>query len=623
MKKMTIVALILVALGGCDEDEDPSCVAGSLVACPCAGGAIGWQRCEGGYFGRCDCPPAATDHANDGDDGDDAVPGPVALEPDDDGACGAVVCPEVAAPCPSVSECDGALASGARVSVRTASSEYQTQALYLASWLCDEASSTYLYEWARQRAFGGGGNIGFAGFTFGMNANSSRSEQQREFRSWQRQRCESDVSDFSEEAVASMLSSIEDSTAPLRAWASCVHDVVGAYASCRRSAGGFARAGYPTVQGLILESSDLEVPRGSAFELRVRWCGVPGSVESQVAEVRDFEVSGATCAGPAAVAPGALLCPGDVTVRCTRTSSDAVRASLNVLVSSPGGSQTAMTASAYMPATCGDTNGPCCNDRCAFPEDECIEGWCAPRCHPGERRCTNGDCETASATSCGAACQICEAPPGARATCTAGQCAFECMGSTTRCGRGCVELSTDEENCGACGHVCRDDQMCRSGACGCPAGEVECRGVCQASCTEVCDGVDNDRDGEIDEGCPVLTARFYGDDCNQGCNCAVGSGSALRESVALRPGQCYDLQVPNRAAQIDFLRQEACRRGRSIRISLYKQAGCRGSVPQTRWDMIYACDWASHAYNLNCFDSNNDRIGDYDNHVVSIRVSWE
>ena len=45
------------------------------------------------------------------------------------------------------------------------------------------------------------------------------------------------------------------------------------------------------------------------------------------------------------------------------------------------------------------------------------------------------------------------------------------------CAGDCVDTSTDEANCGACGNTCQPGTACIDGAC-CPAGQIECDGVC-------------------------------------------------------------------------------------------------------------------------------------------------
>ncbi|HEY2775927.1 MAG TPA: hypothetical protein VGK20_17935 [Candidatus Binatia bacterium] len=67
------------------------------------------------------------------------------------------------------------------------------------------------------------------------------------------------------------------------------------------------------------------------------------------------------------------------------------------------------------------------------------------------------------------------APVGTGAACGAGD---------TNCNNVCVNLETDEDNCGACGTVCDDTQICAIGVCTCPMGEVGCSGTCTNTATD-------------------------------------------------------------------------------------------------------------------------------------------
>jgi hypothetical protein len=55
-----------------------------------------------------------------------------------------------------------------------------------------------------------------------------------------------------------------------------------------------------------------------------------------------------------------------------------------------------------------------------------------------------------------------------------------CPRSLTRCGRDCVELRTDPQNCGDCGVTCVAPRVCADAACAdvCPAGQTLCDGGC-------------------------------------------------------------------------------------------------------------------------------------------------
>ena len=87
----------------------------------------------------------------------------------------------------------------------------------------------------------------------------------------------------------------------------------------------------------------------------------------------------------------------------------------------------------------------------------------------------------------------------------AGQCV--CPVGTTACGDGqCANTQTDPDHCGTCGIACDGGSgTCKSGTC---------------ATAEVCDGVDNDFDGAVDEGtlCPANQV------CRSGrCGCPEGT----------------------------------------------------------------------------------------------------
>ncbi|HVU00937.1 MAG TPA: hypothetical protein VHE30_04265 [Polyangiaceae bacterium] len=60
------------------------------------------------------------------------------------------------------------------------------------------------------------------------------------------------------------------------------------------------------------------------------------------------------------------------------------------------------------------------------------------------------------------------------AGCSSGVVGGECKDGYSRCGRLCLDLRADEQNCGACGVVCENGQACVDGTCGGPTeGGVE------------------------------------------------------------------------------------------------------------------------------------------------------
>lgn len=53
-----------------------------------------------------------------------------------------------------------------------------------------------------------------------------------------------------------------------------------------------------------------------------------------------------------------------------------------------------------------------------------------------------------------------------------------CSSGLTQCGQNCVDLTTDQFNCGACGNFCGAGASCIEGACVCDAGFTDCNSFC-------------------------------------------------------------------------------------------------------------------------------------------------
>jgi hypothetical protein len=76
-------------------------------------------------------------------------------------------------------------------------------------------------------------------------------------------------------------------------------------------------------------------------------------------------------------------------------------------------------------------------------------------------------------------------------TCIAGQCVPSCEAGLTNCVEFCADTNNDPANCGEYGHICETGQSCINGQCtGCDTSEIDCNGACcptgQACCDDTC-----------------------------------------------------------------------------------------------------------------------------------------
>jgi hypothetical protein len=124
---------------------------------------------------------------------------------------------------------------------------------------------------------------------------------------------------------------------------------------------------------------------------------------------------------------------------------------------------------------------------------------------------------SSDAQNCGACGQACPTTQ----VCSAGACG--CPTDRLLCGASCIDSSSDDQNCGGCGNACRDSEVCSSGACVCPTGQALCGDSC----------VDQQSDESNCGACG--TACSGGQICASGtCECPTGQ--------ALCDGACVDTQ---------------------------------------------------------------------------------
>jgi hypothetical protein len=185
---------------------------------------------------------------------------------------------------------------------------------------------------------------------------------------------------------------------------------------------------------------------------------------------------------------------------------------------------------------CGGPNCPPCSQGqgCLSSNDcgpglICQGGICVVvTCPPGMFDCDgqsfNG-CEVDTQTdpqNCGGCGMVCPQPPNTVVTCTNGACSFFCSTGFGDCdndmNNGCETFLSSNSNCGACGVICPNGFTCQNGTCvqNCTDNDQDgfttCNGDCndsnaaiKPSAQEICNGVDDDCDGQIDEGLGTIT----------------------------------------------------------------------------------------------------------------------
>jgi hypothetical protein len=108
----------------------------------------------------------------------------------------------------------------------------------------------------------------------------------------------------------------------------------------------------------------------------------------------------------------------------------------------------------------------------------------------------------------------------------------DCLGDAKVCGGTCVELASDNLNCGACGHACPGGQVCSTGTCAttCAAGLVDVGGACVNPLTDLAH-------------CGA-TASAAGTACAAGSVCSAGTCAlTCQAGLSTCGGKCVDPQV--------------------------------------------------------------------------------
>jgi stigma-specific protein Stig1 len=255
------------------------------------------------------------------------------------------------------------------------------------------------------------------------------------------------------------------------------------------------------------------LPDGSSVK-----CGPPAILEDQDGGGGPEVISGCLDASPLACDAGTALSADQQTL--TAGCACLLSTDLCFIINIPPGSDQPQPGPAASPEQCTQSAIAACQSAgnvVVTPNDpDCPQpGVCDPGCTDGHV-CMEGSC-----------------------VCPSGQ---------TECGGACVDTSSDEANCGSCGHACASGETCESGVCTTPGptcGDGQCdSGETPANCSQDCgacgngvcdpgemcpqdcghetncsDGVDDDGDGKVDcddEDCRGKNRSGGGDDTNPG-----------------------------------------------------------------------------------------------------------
>ena len=126
----------------------------------------------------------------------------------------------------------------------------------------------------------------------------------------------------------------------------------------------------------------------------------------------------------------------------------------------------APTCSGDVPRTCNSAGQWVNGSACPFL---CSAGACTGVCEPGDRQCSGQQIRTCGSNAQWQTATNCPAVAGATSYCSASACTFDCNLDYDDCddnpANGCeVNLDTDANNCGQCGHSCCGG-TCGSGTC--------------------------------------------------------------------------------------------------------------------------------------------------------------
>lgn len=146
-----------------------------------------------------------------------------------------------------------------------------------------------------------------------------------------------------------------------------------------------------------------------------------------------------------------------------------------------------------------------------------------------------------------------------------------CPAGKSWCWAQCVDLISDEDNCGSCDNACGSSQSCIEGSCGCQEGYTDCGGSCVdlqfdfencGSCGQECCHAEACVNGNCELGCPQGLAGCHDGECgfcanltNDEANCGACNNPCREDQVCNNSsctcfgslqecdGECVDLNT--------------------------------------------------------------------------------
>jgi len=199
-------------------------------------------------------------------------------------------------------------------------------------------------------------------------------------------------------------------------------------------------------------------------------------------------------------------------------------------------------------------------------------------------------------------------------------CACGCAPGEVDCGSGCVDVMTSAAHCGDCGAPCDADNVgafvCVDGVCGiakCAAGFEDKDGAAENGCEcsvqpEICDGLDNDCDGQIDEGGDLCSGvGGCGGVCAAGqCTCEEGCDACQGTCM---PTDQYNSDTNNcggcgNACELSGTAIHKCEAGQC------KSILCADGFKDCNMDQLDGCEWTVEAEICDGVDNDCDGIVD-------------